>query len=178
MDQFEIEFRSKFDQAKFGELKAFLDAHAENLGEDNKDCYYYIFEDKLLKLVNNTSKGTAKVSLKTSRIGGGAAFPETEFHFPPEEFEKARRIFDRLNLPAKVMHGPQQRVNYRYKDCEIALKWSDAWGYHLEIEQVVDSKENQPEAEAQIRAVAEELEVRLMTEEELKQFTREAESKA
>jgi len=76
------------------------------------------------------------------------------------------------------MHGPQQRVNYRYKDCEIALKWSDAWGYHLEIEQVVDSKENQPEAEAQIRAVAEELEVRLMTEEELKQFTREAESKA
>src|SRR3989344_7257945 len=113
MDQFEIEFRSKFDQAKFGELKSFLDAHAENLGEDNKDCYSYIFEDKLLKLVNNPSKGTAKVSLKTSRIGGGAAFPETEFHFPPEEFEKARRIFDRLNLPAKVMHGPQQRVNYR-----------------------------------------------------------------
>jgi len=76
------------------------------------------------------------------------------------------------------MHGPQQRVNYRYKDCEIALKWSDAWGYHLEIEQVVDSKENQPKAEAQIRAVAEELEVRLMTEEELKQFTREAEGGA
>ncbi len=174
---FEVEFRSKFDHKKFIALKEYLNARAENLGEDNKDCYYYIFSDKLLKLVNNISKKTAKISLKLSRIGDGAAFPEIEFYFPPQEFSTARRLFDALALPVKIMHGPQERNNYRYNGCEIALKHSDAWGYHLEIEQVVETKEKQQEAEEQIRQVASELEVKLMSEEELKEFTRAAESK-
>lgn len=74
------------------------------------------------------------------------------------------------------MHGPQKRTNYRYKNCEIALKYSDAWGYHMEIEQVIDSEDKKIEAEAQIRRVANELDVKLMTEEELKEFTRQAEN--
>ena len=175
---YEIEFRTKFDVDKFNSLKEFLDGNAENLGEDNKDCYYYIFTDKLLKLVNNTSKKTAKISLKLSRIGDGAAFPEMEFYFPPQEFETAHRLFEALSLPAKVMYGPQKRTNYLYKNCEIALKYSDAWGYHMEIEQVIDSKEKQAKAEADIRSVADELGITLMSEEELKEFTKIAESKA
>ena len=172
---FEIEFRAKFDEKKHAELKAFLDKNAESLGEDDKDCYYYILEDKLLKLVNNTSKKNAKVSLKLNRIGQGAAFPEMEFYFSPDEFEAARHLFDALALPAKIMHGLQKRTNYKYQDCEIALKYSEAWGYHLEIEQVVDSQEKQPLAEAAIRAVAETLGVHLLSEEELKEFTKQAE---
>ncbi len=175
---FEVEFRTKFNKEKFDSLKKFLDANAENLGEDNKDCYYYIFDNKLLKVVNNLSKGTAKISLKLNKIGRGAAFPETELHFPSEQFQMARHIFDSLNLPAKVMHGPQERVNYLYKNCEIALKYSEAWGYHMEIEQVVDSREKQAEAETSIKKVAEELGVSLMSEDELKEFTKQAESKA
>lgn len=174
---FEVEFRSKFDQKKFIALKEYLDTCAESLGEDNKDCYYYIFSDKLLKLVNNTSKKTAKISLKLSRIGDGAAFPEIEFYFSPQEFNTARRLFDALALPVKIMHGPQKRNNYRYKGCEIALKHSDAWGYHLEIEQVVETKEKQREAEEQIRRVADELGVKLMSEKELKEFIQAAENK-
>lgn len=174
----EIEFRARFDKEKYDALKAFLDERAENLGKDNKDCYYYIFPDKLLKLVNNLSRKTAKLSLKLNRIGDGAAFPEMEFHFPSEEFDNARRLLDGLNLPVKVIHGPQERVNYRYKNCEIALKYSDAWGYHMEIEQVVSSESEQAVAEAQIRQIAEELGVQLMSEEELKEFTRQAESRA
>lgn len=174
---YEVEFRSRFDQKKFIALKEYLDTHAENLGEDNKDCYYYIFSDKLLKLVSNTSKKTAKISLKLSRIGYGAMFPELEFYFDPQEFDSARQLFDALALPVKIIHGPQQRINYRYKGCEISLKYSDAWGHHLEIEQIIDTKEKQQEAEKQIRCVADELEVKLMSEDELKEFTRAAESK-
>lgn len=174
---FEIEFRSRFNKKKFIELKKYLDDHAENLGEDNKDCYYYIFPDKLLKLVSNTSKKTAKISLKLNRIGEGTVFPEIEFYFNPQEFDKAKKLLDALNLPAKIMHGPQERVNYRYKGCEIALKHSDTWGYHLEIEKVIETKEKQQEAEEQIRRVADELGVQLMSEEELKEFTRAVESK-
>ena len=76
------------------------------------------------------------------------------------------------------MYGPQKRINYLYQDCEIALKFSDAWGYHLEIEQVVDSLDKKSVVEAQIRTVSAELGISLMTEEELKEFTRKAESKA
>ncbi len=175
---FEIEFRAKFNKERFDELKKYLDAHAKNLGDDDKDCYYYIFSDKLLKLVHNTSQKTAKISLKLNRIGEGAMFPEIEAYFPQEEFDTMHRLIDALGLPAKVMYGPQKRVNYEYRGCEIALKWSDAWGYHMEIEQVVTSPEERENAEKQIREVADELGIALMSEEELKRFTREAESKA
>jgi adenylate cyclase class IV len=172
---FEIEYRSIFDKDKFNQLKSFLDENAENLGDDNKDCYYYIFADKLLKLVNNTSKNTAKISLKLNRIGEGSAFPETEVYFSPEEFDKAKRIFDNLASEAKIMHGPQERVNYKYDGCEIALKYSDAWGYHIEIEQLIEDKAKQKEAEENIKSVANKLGVKLMSEEELKKFTQESE---
>ena len=174
---FEIEFRARFNQKKFTALKEYLDAHAKKLGEDNKDCYYYIFPDKLLKLVHNTSKKSAKISLKLNRIGEGATFPEIELYFSPQEFDTAKHLLDTLDLPVKIMHGPQQRTNYQYKGCEVALKYSDAWGYHLEIEQVIENKEKQREAEEQIRRVADELQVKLMSEEELKKFVQEAESK-
>ena len=58
---FEIEFRSVFDEKKYNELKSFLETKAESSEEDDKDCYYYIFKDKLVKLVNNISKGSAKI---------------------------------------------------------------------------------------------------------------------
>ena len=174
---FEVEFRSRFDSQKYEALKVYLDRHAEKLGSDNKDCYYYIFPDKLLKLVHNTSKRTAKISLKLNRIGKGAVFPEIELYFSPEDFGTARELLNKLDLPAKVMHGPQERINYKYRNCEISLKYSEAWGYHMEIEQVVDKKEKSADAEKYIRQVAEELGVKLMSEEELKEFTRKAESK-
>jgi len=174
---FEVEFRARFDQKKFNTLKDYLDKNAECLGENNKDCYYYIFPDKLLKVVNNVSKGTAKISLKLNHIGNGAIFREIEVYFSSQQFNTAKQLIDSLNLPAKIMHGPQQRIDYRYKNCEIALKYSDAWGYHLEIEQVVETKGEQLKAEKIIREVASDLGVKLMSEEELKEFTQNAEKK-
>lgn len=172
---YEIEMRARFNEAKYNSLKAFLDKNAECLGEDNKECDYLIFADKLLKLVKNTSKNTAKVSLKMNRIGQGSAFEEIEFAFASEDFEKARQLFAKLDLPVKVMRGPQRRINYVYKDCEIALKWSEVWGYHLEIEQMVPDPAQKEAAETRMRAVAEELGIELMSEEELKKFVVQAE---
>jgi adenylate cyclase class IV len=175
---FEIEFRARFDEATYNKLKAYLDEHAEVLGEDNKDCHYFIFPDKLLKLVHNISKKNAKISLKLSSLGQGAAFEEIEFTFPEGQIESARKLLDALALPVKTMHEGQQRVNYTYKGCEIALKYSKTWGYHLEIEQVIDRKEKQAEAEVHIREVANELDVHLMSDEDLRLFLQEVESRA
>lgn len=174
---YEVEFRAKFDEETHKRLRAYLDTHAENLGEDDKDCYYYGLADKFLKLVNNLSKKTAKVSLKLNRIGNGAVFQEIEFFFPPDQFEKAHQLFTALKLPAKIMRDPQRRINYRYCGCELALKHSNTWGHHLEIEQMIEDMTKRHEAERQIQEVAEELGVTLMSEEELGAFIKAVEDK-
>ncbi len=174
---YEIEFRGKISEEKYKSTIDFLNINGKNLGEDDKEVYYYIFKDKLLKLVNNISKGNAKVSLKLNRIGDGAVFEEMEFFFDQNDFEKAASLFNKLDLNAKVMTGPQKRVNYEYKGCEIAMKFSDVWEYHFEIEKVVDSTENQEKVESEIRSVAQELGLEIMSEEDLKNFVENVESK-
>ncbi len=173
---YEIEFRGKLTKDKYEAVTSFLQDHAKNLGDDNKDVIYYILPDKLLKLVKNTSQNNAKVSLKMNRIGDGAAFEEIEFYLPIEEYDNSTLLFQKLGLDAKKMEGPQLRVNYIYKDCEIAMKYSDVWGYHFEIEKMVESEHDQAEAEKQIRLVAGELGLPIMTEEELKDFTSSVEN--
>jgi adenylate cyclase class IV len=159
-----------FSREKYDEVKAFLDARAECLGEDDKDVAYFIFSDRLLKVVHNMSKGDAKISLKLNRIGEGAAFEEMEFHFSENDFELAKKIFHNLKLPAKCKEEAQQRINYAYKGCEIALKYGETWGYHLEIEKMIVDVREQEVAEQEIRAIASELGVALMTEDELRRF--------
>jgi adenylate cyclase class IV len=174
---FEIEFRARFSKEKYDELLAFLKKNAKALGNDDKDVYYFILPDRLLKLVNNTSKHAAKISLKLNRIGQGAAFEEMESGIVPEHFEQAVKLMKALGLTNKIIHEPQQRENFFYKKCEIALKYSKTWGHHLEIERVVAEKNEQATAEKQIRSVADELGVTLMTEQELADFVRSTESK-
>jgi len=55
---------------------------------------------------------------------------------------------------------------------EIALKWTEPWGYHMELEIIVDDKSKREEAENKIRKVAEKLGVQIMSENELKDFTK------
>jgi predicted adenylyl cyclase CyaB len=176
-DMFEVEFRARFSEEKYQELMAFLQKNAKSLGNDDKDVYYFILPDRLFKLVNNTSKKAAKMSLKMNRIGEGAAFEEIEAGIAPDQFEKAVKLVKGLGLTTKIIHEPQKRDNFIYKECEIALKHSKTWGHHLEIEQMVADKSEQASAEERIRTVATELGVKLMTEEELKEFVRSTESK-
>ncbi len=172
----ELEFRSMFSKEKYDSLKAFLNEKAECLGQDDKACAYFIFPDRLLKVVHNISKGDAKVSLKLNRIGEGAAFDEMEFHFAEEDFELAKKLFGNLQLNVKYLEESQQRINYIYKDYEIALKYGKTWGYHLEIEKMIADLGEQEQAEQDIRAVSDELGITLMTDEELTRFVRKIES--
>ena len=57
---------------------------------------------------------------------------------------------------------------------EIALKWSKTWGYHIELEILVAQSNKKEEAEKQIKQVAKELGIKLMTDAELAEFTKKA----
>lgn len=174
MKNIEIEFRSRFGAAKYKELKKFLDKNAEDLGSDDKDVYFFLFPDKLLKAVNNVSKRNAKVVLKLNKIGKGSDFEEIEIPIDQKYFEKMAGVLVALKT-GDYMHSFQKRHNYLYRGVELALKWSEIWGYHLELEIVVQKPSEKKNAEKKIFAVAKDLGVGIMTDFELKKFTRKAE---
>jgi adenylate cyclase class IV len=175
----EIEMRARFDELTHDRLLSRLRRDAEDLGRDDKHIHFYVLPGKLLKVTDNTSKGSAKVTLKTGRIGQGAAFPETEFAIAREDVALAVRLFNALGLEAEMHRAYNERHNFRLGGVEIAVKWSEAWGHHAEFEVLLEDAANastQDEAEALIRATAEELGVTLMSESELHEFTQEFEA--
>lgn len=169
--QIEVELRAMFNEEKYEEIKIFLDANAEDLGDDDKDVYFFILPDKLVKVVNNISKKSAKLVLKLTKIGKGSDFEEIEIPLDPRYVDNAVELFKNLGFN-EIQHAYQKRHNYNYKDVELALKYSDAWGYHLELEKIVGDKTDVREAEDAIRQVASEFEICVMGDDELAEYTK------
>lgn len=169
--QIEIEYRALLSKKNHKELEVFLNKNAQSLGGDDKNVFFFIFPDKLLKVVDNISKQSAKTVLKLNKIGKGSDFEEIEIPIKQEDVGKAVKMFSSLGFD-ELQESFQKRHNYLYKEVELALKYSDTWGYHLELEVIVSNNGEQSEAERKIRSVAEELGVKIMTDEELAEFTK------
>jgi predicted adenylyl cyclase CyaB len=170
----EVELRARFDQDTHDKLVAHLTQTAEDLGQDDKHIYFYVLPDQLLKVTDNIAAGTAKITLKESKIGQGSAFPETEFPIARGDIEAAVRIFNALGFKGAMHEAFNSRHNFRLDGVEIAVKWSEAWGHHAEFEVLLDndaSEEAKAEAVERIQSVATDVGVKLMTEQELAAFT-------
>ncbi|MGQ4490087.1 CYTH domain-containing protein [Streptomyces sp. SAS_281] len=175
----EIEMRARYDKETHDRLTARLEREATDLGRDDKLIYFYVLPDKLLKVTDNTAVGSAKITLKHSKIGQGAAFPETEFPIAREDVAAAVTVFNALGFEPHMHQAFNQRHNYRFRGVEIAVKWSEAWGHHAEFEVLLDddaSNTAREEAVARITTAAQELGVTLMSEQELADFTAAFES--
>lgn len=164
-----------FDEDKFNSLKKYLDDKAKYLGEDDKDVHFYIFPDKLLKVTDNISKESAKITLKLNKIGQGSDFEEIEIPINQSDVDKAVKVFNSLEMTDNIIHSFQSRHNYLYKDVEIALKYSSEWKHHAELEVLIFDNSQKEKAEKQIHDVADELDIKLMTEQELKRFVEKVE---
>lgn len=173
--QIEIEFRALLTRDKYDDLKDFLNTNSKDLGKDDKDVYFFILPDKLVKIVNNISKKSAKLAIKLNKIGQGADFEEIEIPINIKDIDNALKLLTSLNFTDNIMHSYQKRHNYLYKDVEVALKYSDIWGYHTELEIVIDDKSKKSWAESKIRKIANELNIKLMSDKELTKFTQRAE---
>lgn len=173
----EIEFRAIFGENDFCRLKEYLDKNAKNLGEDDKDVFFFIMPDKLLKVVDNISKNNAKLVLKLNKIGKGSDFEETEIPIEQELINDFVKVLTALGFTKNIMRSFQKRQNYVYKGVEVALKYSEIWGYHLELEIMVADIKEKEQAEKRIREVANDLNIKLMTDQELAEFTKKAEEK-
>ncbi len=168
----EIELRSIFSRKEHDQIKKYLDKNARDLGEDDKDVYFFLLPDRITKAVNNVSRKSAKIVIKLNRIGRGTSdFEEIEIPIDPSDFDRAVELFSALKFD-QIQNSYQKRHNYLLDGVEIALKWTDSWGYHMELEIVVDDKLKKDAAEIKIRKVADKLGVRIMTENELKEFAK------
>ncbi|OGZ63892.1 MAG: hypothetical protein A3A98_01230 [Candidatus Staskawiczbacteria bacterium RIFCSPLOWO2_01_FULL_40_39] len=172
--QIEIEHRARFSKEERDQLLSFLQENGKDIGEDDKNVYFFTLPDKLLKVTDNISKNTAKITGKMGRIGEGSGFEEIEFPIERTDVLKAVELFKKFGF-TNVHDSFQSRHNFEYKDVEIALKYSEMWGYHAEFEIVIDDETKKGVADQKIMSVAKELGVRLMTEEELKVFIRQKE---
>lgn len=175
----EIEMRARFDKDEHDQLVDRLQRDGKDLGQDDKHIYFYVLPEQLLKVTDNTAAGTAKITLKGSKIGQGAAFEETEFPITREDVPAAVKVFNALGFQDTMHEAFNFRRNFQFRDVEIAVKWSEAWGYHAEFEVLLRDGATQAERDGagdRIAEVATELGVTLMTEEELAAFTADFEA--
>lgn len=168
----EIEFRSILGKKKYDNLRKFLDKKACDLGEDNKDVFFFLLQDRIVKVVNNISQKTAKIVIKLNRLGRGTCdFEEIEIPINPTDFDKTVRLFSALQFD-QIQNSFQKRHNYEFGGVELALKHSESWGYHMELEIVVDDISKKEEAESKIKDVANKLSIKIMTEQEITDFAK------
>lgn len=170
----EIEYRALLSKEQYKVLIERLLQDGEDLGKDDKSIHFFLLPSKLLKVTDNISKNSAKVTLKLSRIGEGAAFEEIEYPIVRDSVNSAVRVFQSLGFE-HMIEPIVKRHNFMYKGVELAVKFSESWQYHVELEIVISDVAQQAEAEEKIKAVAQELELKIMTDEELKAFTQKLE---
>ena len=166
----EVELRSLIDEKKFIELNDFLIKNGEDLGEDDKDSYFYHLPDKLIKVVNSETKNSAKLTLKLQKIGLGDDFEEIDVNFLPKDIDNVLRILEILGYGENHLYSYQNRHNYLYKGVEFAIKYTVSWGFHCEMEIVIDNKEDVSKTIKQIEEIALELGLKTMSNDESKEF--------
>lgn len=168
----EVEFRSLLKKEKYNNLKKFLDKKAKDLGKDNKNVYFFLLPNKIVKVTKNVSKKTAKIVIKLNRLGQGSCdFEEIEIPINLSDFNKTVKLFKELPFN-QIQNSYQKRHNYFYDGVELALKYTKSWGYHLELEIMIDKKSKLKKSEEKIRAVAKKLGVKIMEEKELAEFAK------
>lgn len=169
----EIEYRSRFDRKTFGRVRNFLSRHGRRLGKDDKEVFFYVGKNKVYKVVKNISSRTAKIVLKDARIEKKSSFREVEIPIDLARVSEANEFVK--SIPGlRFYHDIVRRENFSWRKVEIALKYSQTWGYHAELEVMLSAEDKKKTASKRIRNVASELGIQLMESNDIARFLREA----
>lgn len=171
----EVEYRSLLSEYEFLRIRDSLIKDAKFLGNDNKDTFFYIWDDKVIKIVKNVDTLVTKMVLKPGRIGQQDYFHESEIELDSSMFE-AGKTFCKNLFPVKVMYAFQFRKNFLYNGVEIALKYTESWGFHMEFEIMIEDSNEEESAKLKIKEVANSLGINLLNNTDLVKLTHEIES--
>ncbi len=169
------------------ELRAFLTesehdlaAHqlaeiGDDLGQDDKKSYFFVLNDLNLSVARTVHD--ARIKLKGGVVGKDSnpvEFPELILD-NPESTVNAVQILSVLT-GVNPQESYQVRHNYRVGLIEVALKYTEAWGFHAEFERLYSGGTEEEievsaqEADKDIHRLAGRIGIKLATNDEIQLF--------
>lgn len=165
--QFEIELRGVLSEQEYQRLREYLEQYSSKQQEDNKVTYFFVTTGFILKVTHDYSHNKAKITVKlgdeTMNI-----LEEYEVGIPTDKVEDAVKMYQHLGF-TQVNRVYQRRVNFWYKDTVIALKHTDDWGYHFEIEAMAADEVEAKQKKEYLTQVCHELGIIYMSPEQIRQ---------
>ena len=167
----EVEKRGTLERAQWEQLHdVILSLGGEDMGPNDTRTDFYLAKGSQVKVQHALSKKTAKMAWKSGGNNGASAREEIEVHIPVQDLSAARLLMCKLLPDAQHFATRQERHDYRIGEVNIAVKRSDGWGYHVELEVLVRNKEDILSAEKAIKDVAERLNIKMLSQKEEKAF--------
>lgn len=165
--QYEYEERAFLTEEQFLFVKSKLDTIATNKEVDNKTSYFFVLPDENLSIASSASKSVIKY--KAGQLGLGNGFEELEIPIPHESIQDSIQLFSAL-LKIKPQFSEQFRINYGLdNNIEVALKYTQTWGFHLEIEKTYEHTANlddeKQKAKQELNEIAAQLKISFIDDE-------------
>lgn len=138
--QYEYEERAFLKEDQFLSVKDKLEQVATSHEVDNKTSYFFVLPDVNVSIASSPKKTVIKY--KGGQLGLGNGFEELEIPFSATALHDAVKLFTTL-LKVEPMLSEQFRINYTLSnDIEVALKYTQTWGFHLEVEKTYEHSED------------------------------------
>jgi len=134
--QYEYEERAFLTEDQFLSVKKQLEQLATSRQIDNKTSYFFVLPDVNVSIASSAKKTVIKY--KGGQLGLGNGFEEIEIPIASTSLNDAVKMLTTL-LKVEPMLSEQFRINYQLPgDIEVALKYTQTWGFHMEVEKTYE----------------------------------------
>ena len=146
---YEYEERAFLTEEQFLTIEEKLDTLATHHEIDNKTSYFFVLPDVNVSIASSPAKTVIKY--KGGQLGLGNGFEEIEVPIEPNALNDSINLFSIL-LKTKPQISEQFRINYTLPDgIEVALKYTQTWGFHLEAEKTYEHAKSLEDVERQAK---------------------------
>ncbi|MDX2776501.1 hypothetical protein PV379_03995 [Streptomyces caniscabiei] len=146
---YEYEERAFLNEEQFLPIKEKLDSLAMHHEVDNKTSSFFVLPDVNVSIASSPTKTVIKY--KGGQLGLGNGFEEIEIPIEQSSLSDSIKLFSTL-LKTEPQVSEQFRINYTLpSDIEIALKYTQTWGFHLEAEKTYEHTESLENVEQQAK---------------------------
>lgn len=159
---YEYEERAFLKEDQFLTVKQALEERALRHEVDNKTSYFFVLPDVNISIA--VSHAEATIKYKGGQLGIGNGFEELAIPFSQAALQDAIKLFTAI-LKVEPMQSEQFRLNYWLPDnIEVALKYTQTWGFHLEAEKTyqhsADLDTEKQQAKRALETLAHDLDIR------------------
>lgn len=162
----EVEKKARFAESDKAQIIQTILAQpdVQDLGDNDTDSVFYLTDREQIKVQKQISKGSAKIAWKSGGNAGQSARREIEVPIAPTDTQTAEALIEAMLPHAERFNASRQkRHDYRVGNIEIAVKWSNNWQDHLELEILVENEAAVSDALIRLDALANTLGIHLMT---------------